>query len=179
MTRFWTGKATADTTCSPSPQVIPSKDCELSLWNRKLVCNEAAYFRTGPIIVAVLLHWRLFGSLSVQLYLYYLAFPKDRQFTKCLAYVVEFDQTTLVTHDAFLEFGSGFGDIEALTEVHFNWLIVPVMSAVVSFVGQGFYAYRIFILSRSEIIPAFVICISLTSSVAAIITGVYSFEANN
>ncbi len=27
-------------------------------------------------------------------------------------------------------FGYGFGDLDALTEVHFNWLIVPIMSAV-------------------------------------------------
>ncbi|KAK0226565.1 hypothetical protein IW262DRAFT_776251 [Armillaria fumosa] len=137
---------------------------------------------SGPIIVAILLHWGLFGTLSVQLYLYYLAFPKDRKFTKYLVYgiyVVEFVQTMLVTHDAFVEFGYGFGDIEALTDVHFNWLIVPVMSAAVAFVGQGFYAYRIFILSRSRIVPAFVTCVSLISSVAAIITGVYSFEAND
>ncbi|KAK0226573.1 hypothetical protein IW262DRAFT_776941 [Armillaria fumosa] len=137
---------------------------------------------SGPLIVASLLHWGLFGTLSVQLYLYYLAFPTDRKFTKYLVYgiyVVEFVQTILVSHDIFATFGYGFGDIKALTEVHFNWLIVPVMSAASAFVGQGFYAYRIFILSRSRIVPAFVTCVSLTSSVAAIITGVYSFEAND
>ncbi|PBK58811.1 hypothetical protein ARMSODRAFT_856043, partial [Armillaria solidipes] len=133
-------------------------------------------------IVACLLHWGLFGTLSVQLYLYYLAFPKDRQFTKYLVYgiyVVEFVQTMLVTHDAFVEFGYGFGDIEALTDMHFDWLTVPIMSAAAACVGQVFYAYRIFILSRSRIVPIFVICVSLTSSVAAIITGVYSFQAGN
>ncbi len=64
--------------------------------------------------------------------LYYLAFPKDRQFTKYLVYgiyIVEFAQTMLVTHDAFSMFGYGFGDIEALTDMHFNWLTVPIMSA--------------------------------------------------
>ncbi|SJK98177.1 uncharacterized protein ARMOST_01438 [Armillaria ostoyae] len=137
---------------------------------------------SGPIIVACLLHWGLFGTLSVQLYLYYLAFPKDRQFTKYLVYgiyVVEFVQTMLVTHDAFVEFGYGFGDIEALTDMHFDWLTVPIMSAAAACVGQVFYAYRIFILSRSRTVPAFVICVSLTSSVAAVITGVYSFQAGN
>ncbi|KAK0241062.1 hypothetical protein EDD85DRAFT_387889 [Armillaria nabsnona] len=137
---------------------------------------------SGPLIVASLLHWGLFGTLSVQLYLYYLAFPKDRKFTKYLVYgiyVVEFVQTILVSHDVFATFGYGFGNIEALTEVHFNWLIVPIMSAVAAFIGQVFYAYRIFILSRSRTIPAFVTCLSLTSSVGAIITGVYSFEAND
>ncbi|KAK0454346.1 hypothetical protein EV421DRAFT_2029438 [Armillaria borealis] len=138
---------------------------------------------SGPVIVGFLLNWGLFGTLSVQLYLYYLAFPKDRQFIKYLVYgiyIVEFVQTILVAHDAFAMFGYyGFGDLEALTETHFNWLTVPIITAIAAFVGQVFYAYRIFILSRSRIVPAFVICVSLTSSVAAIITGVYMFQAGN
>ncbi len=55
--------------------------------------------------------------------LYYLAFPKDRNFTKCLVYaiyIVEFVQTMLFTHDAFAMFGYGFGDIEALIRMNFN-----------------------------------------------------------
>ncbi|KAK0459336.1 uncharacterized protein EV420DRAFT_316173 [Desarmillaria tabescens] len=137
---------------------------------------------TGPMIVASLLHWGLFGTLSVQLYLYYLAFPNDRNFTKYLVYgiyVFEFVQTMFVTYDAFAVFGYGFGDLIALTDMHFNWFAVPIMSGAVACVSQVFYAYRIFILSKSQIVPMFVICLSLTSTVAAIITGVYSFEAGN
>ncbi|PBK87028.1 hypothetical protein ARMGADRAFT_1168900 [Armillaria gallica] len=137
---------------------------------------------SGPEVVAYLLHWGLFGTLSVQLYLYYLAFPKDRNFTKCLVYViyiVEFIQTMFVTHDALAMFGYGFGDLEVLTRMDFNWLVVPVMGGVVACVGQVFYAYLIFILSRSRIVPAFVTCVSSTSSVAAILTGVYAFEAGD
>ncbi|KAK0493076.1 hypothetical protein EDD18DRAFT_1464990 [Armillaria luteobubalina] len=137
---------------------------------------------SGPLIVAYLLHWGLFGTLSVQLYLYYLAFPNDRKFTKCLVYgvyVIEFVQTMIFTHDAFATFGYGFGDIEALTGMYFNWFTVPIMSAVSAFIGQAFYAYRIFILSKSLIVPIFVICVSLTSLVAGIITGVWCFPADN
>ncbi|PBK86565.1 hypothetical protein ARMGADRAFT_1086406 [Armillaria gallica] len=137
---------------------------------------------SGPLIVGYLLHWGLFGTLSVQLYLYYLAFPKDRKITKYLVYgiyLVEFVQTILFTHDAFAKFGYGFGDPKALTRVYFNWLTVPIVSAAAACVGQGFYAYRIFILSKSRIIPIFVICVSLTSSVAAIITGVYCFQEDD
>ncbi|KAK0196029.1 hypothetical protein F5146DRAFT_314966, partial [Armillaria mellea] len=137
---------------------------------------------TGPIIVGYLLHWGLFGTLSVQLYLYYLAFPKDKKFTKYLVYgiyITEFVQTVFVSFDSFSMFGYGFGDLEALTSVDFNWLVVPVMGGVVGFVGQGFYAYRIFLLSRSRTVPAFVACVSLANFVAAIIAGVYVFEDND
>ncbi|PBK61334.1 hypothetical protein ARMSODRAFT_965122 [Armillaria solidipes] len=137
---------------------------------------------SGPQIVGYLLHWGLFGTLSVQLYLYYLAFPNDRQFIKYLVYgiyIVEFVQTMLLTHDAFAMFGYGFGDLDALTDIHLYWLIVPIMSAVTACVGHVFYAYRIFILSKSRSVPAFVICICSISTVAAIITGVYCFQAGN
>ncbi|KAK0485596.1 hypothetical protein EDD18DRAFT_673532 [Armillaria luteobubalina] len=135
---------------------------------------------SGPEIVGYLLHWGLFGTLSVQLYLYYLAFPNDKQFIKYLVYgiyIVEFAQTIFLTHDAFAMFGYGFGDLDALTDIHFYWLFGPIMSAITACAGHTFYAYRIFILSKSRIVPIFVICICLTSSVAAIITAVYLFEA--
>ncbi|KAK0498681.1 hypothetical protein EDD18DRAFT_1375594 [Armillaria luteobubalina] len=137
---------------------------------------------SGPLIVGFLLNWGLLGTLSVQLYLYYLAFPNDRRFIKYLVYgiyVIEFAQTMFATHDAFATFGYGFGDMDVLDRLNFSWLAVPVMSAVAAGVGQVFYAYRIFIVSNSRIIPIFIICISLTSSVAALITGVYSFRAGD
>ncbi|KAK0460328.1 hypothetical protein IW261DRAFT_1349853 [Armillaria novae-zelandiae] len=133
-------------------------------------------------LVAYLLHWGLFGTLSVQLYLYYLAFPKDRKCTKYLVYgtyIVEFLQTMLLTHDAFAAYGYGFGDFKTLIEIRFSWLVVPIFGAVAASVGQGFYSYRIFVLSRSRTVSAFVICVSLTSFVAAIITGVRMFLSDD
>ncbi|KAK0223758.1 hypothetical protein IW262DRAFT_1458791 [Armillaria fumosa] len=137
---------------------------------------------TGPFIVGFLLNWGLFGTLSVQLYLYYLAFPNDRRLLKNIiygVYIIESVQTILVAHDAFATFGYGFGDIHALTRMNYFWLTVPVMSAVVAGVGQVFYAYRIFVLSEPRIIPIFIICVSLTGSVAAMTTGIYSFQAGD
>ncbi|KAK0486505.1 hypothetical protein IW261DRAFT_1393504 [Armillaria novae-zelandiae] len=137
---------------------------------------------SGPLIVAYLLHWGLFGTLSVQLYLYYLAFPMDRKFTKCLVYgiyFIEFAQTMIFTHDAFATFGPGFGDIETLTGMYSNWFTVPIMSAMSACIGQAFYAYRIFILSKSLLVPTFVICVSLTSLAAGIVGGVWFFPADN
>ncbi|PBK91113.1 hypothetical protein ARMGADRAFT_968819 [Armillaria gallica] len=135
---------------------------------------------SGPIIVGCLLNWGLFGTLSVQLYLYYLAFPNDRRFVKYLVYgiyVFEFVQTMLVTRRIFVTFGYGFGDMDALTRVDLYSLTVPILGAIVACVGQVFYAYRIFIVSKSRIIPILVICVSFTGSVAAVIFSIYTFQA--
>ncbi len=65
--------------------------------------------------------------------LYYEAFPNDRLWTKCLVYgtyTLELTQTILIMHDAFVIFGTGFGDLEALIDAHFLWFSVPVMSGI-------------------------------------------------
>ncbi|KAK0483070.1 hypothetical protein EDD18DRAFT_1084260 [Armillaria luteobubalina] len=130
-------------------------------------------------VVGFLLHWGLFGTLSIQLYLYYLAFPKDRRFVKYLVYgiyIVEMAQTILVTYNAYMILGYDFSGLDAFTDKHFNWLAVPIMGGIAASVGQGFYAYRIFILSRSRIVVAFITFVSLIGFVAAIIAGVCTFQ---
>ncbi|PBK87015.1 hypothetical protein ARMGADRAFT_972548 [Armillaria gallica] len=137
---------------------------------------------TGSYLIGCLLNWGLFGTLTVQLYLYYLAFPNDRRITKYLVYglyVIEIVQTILIAHDSFALFGYGFGDLEALARLNFGWLTVPIMSGIVACVGQVFYAYRIFILSKSRTIPIFIFCILSISSVAAIVTGIFTFQIGN
>ncbi|KAK0194323.1 hypothetical protein F5146DRAFT_430732 [Armillaria mellea] len=137
---------------------------------------------SGPIIVGCLLNWGLFGTLSVQLYLYYLAFPDDRRFTQYLVYgiyVIEVVQTMFITHDVFATFGYGFGDLDSLTANHLYWFTVPIMIAISAGIGQIFYAYRIFVLSKSRILSIFIICISLPNFVASIFTGIYSFQAGS
>ncbi|KAK0184829.1 hypothetical protein F5146DRAFT_223107 [Armillaria mellea] len=84
-------------------------------------------------------------------------------------------QTMFITHDVFGAFGYGFGDLDALTANHFLFLI----STLAAGIGQIFYAYRIFILSKSQILSIFIICILLPNFVASIFTGIYSFQAGS
>ncbi|KAK0472971.1 hypothetical protein IW261DRAFT_1505981, partial [Armillaria novae-zelandiae] len=135
---------------------------------------------SGPsVIVGCLLNFGLFGTLSVQIYLYYLAFPNDRRFIKYLVYgiyVIEFAQTMLVTYDVFVIYGCGFGDMDLLTRIDLFGLSVPIMGVVSACIGQFFYAYRIFLLSKSRIVPIFIICVSLTSFGASMFAGIYGFQ---
>ncbi|KAJ7687044.1 hypothetical protein B0H17DRAFT_1136549 [Mycena rosella] len=145
------------------------------------------------------LHWGLFGALSVQLYLYYQAFPNDKRSTKCLVYgiyAIELVSTILISHDGFAIFGYGFGDVSQLTRVGFDWLDVPVMSSLISFTGQSFYAYRLHIFSQSWFLPALIVVasdsaslscsniyngrqISLVSSIGGIAQGIISERAED
>ncbi|KIL57222.1 hypothetical protein M378DRAFT_88183 [Amanita muscaria Koide BX008] len=74
-------------------------------------------------VVANLFNWLLYGVLTVQLYLYYLAFPNDRAWTKAAVYTVYVLETIQViglssvllslivtddfsSHDSWLSFAS-------------------------------------------------------------------------
>ncbi|KAF9463573.1 hypothetical protein BDZ94DRAFT_604233 [Collybia nuda] len=137
---------------------------------------------TGPLIIGYLLNWGLLGTLTVQLYLYYEAFPEDRLIFKLLVYgvyIVELAQTIIVTQDAFDIFGYGFGDVKVATDLHHDWLTVPIMSGLVALVSQTFYAYRILVLSKSWKIPLFIVAVSLTSTVGGIVAGAFSVTNAN
>ncbi|KAF7377406.1 hypothetical protein MSAN_00162200 [Mycena sanguinolenta] len=131
---------------------------------------------SGPLIVGYLLHWGLFGTLSMQLCK---AFPNDRkpiQYLVYTVYLLELVQTILMTHDAFTNFGTGFGNTNTLRGVHFDWLTIPIMSGIVACIGQTFYAYRVYLLSKAWYIPMLIVTVSLISAVSGILNGSFSRE---
>jgi hypothetical protein len=72
-------------------------------------------------------------SLDQKTDIYYLAFPNDRLGIKCLVYglaLIETLQTAFMGHDAVMALGLGFGNPEALDNVHFAWVTIPLMSSV-------------------------------------------------
>ncbi len=138
--------------------------------------------------------------------LYYLAFPDDRRSLKYLIYgiyIIEFVQTMVVARDTFVTFGYGFGDVEVLTRMNYDWLTVPIMSAVgarsheysrrcragllcvpnlhiVKITNHPDIRHLCSLLCSFSVAAQFIYSqISLTSSVAAVITGIYAFQAGN
>uniref|UniRef100_A0A0W0G027 DUF6534 domain-containing protein n=1 Tax=Moniliophthora roreri TaxID=221103 RepID=A0A0W0G027_MONRR len=149
-----------------------------SLTGVQSAMNVAAI--SGPLLIGYLLHWGLFGALCMQIYLYYIAFPNDRAMAKALAYgvyILEVIETGLITQSAYAAYGSGFGNPGALLDLQLTWLAIPIMGAIVAFVGQMFFAWRIHVLSKSLYIPFVVLAFSVTSSTAGIVTGIYALEA--
>ncbi|KAJ7171663.1 hypothetical protein C8R43DRAFT_21343 [Mycena crocata] len=136
---------------------------------------------SGPVILAYLFHWGLFGSLT-KLYVYYQAFPNDPWVVKSLVYLVYTVQTLgtiLGGHDAFAIFGAGFGSLPALTATHFTWLTVPVIGGIAGFLAQFFYAYRVYILSRSVVASGLILATSLTATVGAFVLGAFISQAGD
>ncbi|KDR71281.1 hypothetical protein GALMADRAFT_29342, partial [Galerina marginata CBS 339.88] len=126
-------------------------------------------------IVGYLLNCGLFGVLSVQVYLYYLAFPNDRVGVKAIvygAYLLETTQTILYMRSSFRTFATGFANPAILDEVDTLWFSVPILSGMVAFVAHTFYAYRIIIFSKGKFLPGCIILLACLAFSASIAVGV-------
>ncbi|KIM35505.1 hypothetical protein M413DRAFT_430727 [Hebeloma cylindrosporum] len=113
-------------------------------------------------------------------YLYSAAFPKDPLRTKVVVYLIyalEVTQTVLITRSTFVAFVYGFGNMKASDNVGFVWLSVPLLTGIVAFVAEGFYAYRISILARSYWVPGLVSLLAVVQLGGAIASSVLVREA--
>ncbi|KAK6984783.1 hypothetical protein R3P38DRAFT_3451448 [Favolaschia claudopus] len=113
-------------------------------------------------LITYLAEWSLFSTLTVQLYLYYQAFPNDRLWTKSLVYLIyaiHLVEIILATISAFKTFGFGFGDIAALTDFDVSSIWSDIIPALVSLIVQSFYAYRLRLLSQSWSIPGPIVAV--------------------
>jgi hypothetical protein len=134
----------------------------------------------GPLLVGYILNWGLYGVLSMQVYLYYLAFPKDPLGHKSLVYgsfALESAQTFMFTSSAFRTFATGFGNPEILNDIDILWFTVPIMSGIVAFVVQSFYAYRVSILSRTQYVAGLIVLCAFLQLGGALATGVKAKQA--
>ncbi|TFK33883.1 hypothetical protein BDQ12DRAFT_637076 [Crucibulum laeve] len=141
--------------------------------------NVPVVILSGPLIIGYILNWGLYGVLSTQVYLYYLAFPNDRLYAKALVYgtyTLEALQSILIAHDAFKTFGQGFGDFNALDSVQFLWLTIPVISGIATCLVQFFYAYRISVISQTKLTAIIISVMSIGAWVASILAGVLAVK---
>lgn len=132
-----------------------------------------------PELLTIPLNSGLLGVLSVQVFLYSLAFPNDRVYMKCLVhgiYILELLQSVLAIYAGFRKFVTGFGDADAVDRVNTAWLSIPILTAIDTFIVQGFYAHRISILARANKVAGAIIALSLIQLGGGIVVGVHTVQ---
>ncbi|KAJ6493047.1 hypothetical protein C8R45DRAFT_927840 [Mycena sanguinolenta] len=137
---------------------------------------------TIPLFVGTVINWALLGTLAVQVYVYYLAFPEDRRSSKVVVAfvaVVEILQTLANSRDSIHIFGAGWGNPEALETIGWAWLSVPFLGSIVASVGQIFFAWRIYIIAHSVYVPILIALVTVFQLGAAIWTAVDILHAKN
>ncbi|ESK92319.1 hypothetical protein Moror_4604 [Moniliophthora roreri MCA 2997] len=134
-----------------------------------------AYF-IGPIFIGNILNWMLMGTLVVQAYSYYQRFAKDRIIIRALVavlFVLDIIQTVILTDCAWFFMVREWGQAKNLGTLPWSAVMIPCLSGVVAAMVQTFYAWRIWILSRTRVTKALaiiIILIAIAQCLAGIIT---------
>ncbi|KAK7689107.1 hypothetical protein QCA50_007798 [Cerrena zonata] len=127
----------------------------------------------GAFVVALCIALILYGVTSTQAYIYMLNCQKDSVFLKSLVSVVwllETIHTVFMLRQIYYLTIISFGDIPILTTV--DW---SIGNGIISLV-QGFYVYRIWILSGRRIVPLIVLSILLLACIGFHTTAaIYTF----
>ncbi|THV01115.1 hypothetical protein K435DRAFT_776175 [Dendrothele bispora CBS 962.96] len=133
---------------------------------------------TTPTLIGFELNWGLLGITVVQIYMYHLLFPKDPLFIKTLVYVlgaIDFVASILMMVGTYRWFGAGFGNMLVLSRPDLGPLACPILDGILALIVQLFYAYRIFILRRSYILPTIISLSALVSAGAALAVGIQEY----
>ncbi len=73
-----------------------------------------------------------------------------------IIFAVEWLQTILITDDAFDKYALHYGDVDNLVKLRLAWFSVPVLGGIVSAAVQLYYARRIWLLSKSDILAGII-----------------------
>ncbi|KAJ7626111.1 hypothetical protein FB45DRAFT_75416 [Roridomyces roridus] len=135
---------------------------------------------SGVAVITICAISALMGSLTVHVYFYHQAFPKDKILTKSLVYatyILALFSFVIFMVSCYSIIGSGWGNISALTRMTLDWMVTPVSGGLMTFLSQMLYAYRIHVLSGGHILPGLVLIFSLATFACAIAVGVLFSES--
>ncbi|KAI0262806.1 hypothetical protein BC834DRAFT_375863 [Gloeopeniophorella convolvens] len=132
----------------------------------------------GPILVGSILSWCLYGLLIMQLYVYYLAFPRDTLWVKLIVYglfILDSAQSVIITDVAWSILCAGWGKPDALVKTSWGFAMTPLIDALISTWVQVFFAWRVWILGRRFVwksLTVFIVLLALSMGSLGVAAGI-------
>jgi hypothetical protein len=116
--------------------------------------------------VGNLVNWFLYGVLTVQLYLYYVAFPHDRALYKAVVYVVYFLESV---HSIGIGAGLSITMINPMAKsATITVILMTIIGGLMSMITQCLYAFRIRSITEMLVIPVFIVVLAIVQMGAAV-----------
>ncbi|KAH9935799.1 uncharacterized protein B0H18DRAFT_951236 [Fomitopsis serialis] len=120
----------------------------------------------GPELIAGFFNWGLLGVLNTQVY------PWSFKLMVYGTLIFEWVHTGLITSGMMTIFVYDFGNPEPALETHNTWFSGPIMCGLMSMLVQMFFAWRIYMFSKSYWMSGAIVMISLVQGTFAIVAGV-------
>ncbi|KAF7354397.1 hypothetical protein MVEN_01128700 [Mycena venus] len=132
-------------------------------------------WNTAPLLAGSQANWALFAVLAAQVYEFHSSFYKNSWRIKLLVYglfSIEFFQSIIASHYAYVILVSGWGDPNIVTEIPWSAGIPTFCIPIVSVSVQIYFARRIYILSGKEgwvrFVSSVIVALALMQSLAGL-----------
>ncbi|KAK0465920.1 uncharacterized protein EV420DRAFT_1709271 [Desarmillaria tabescens] len=132
----------------------------------------------GGVIMSVFLSILLLGALLVQLYIYFDRYPKDNIWLKVFVIVLftlDVLNSLFVLMWVYKLLIDNFGNLVAFTKSDWTITTDPFLLGIMAGMVQGFFAWKIWVLTKNYYYVGAVVICALTSSVGGIVTSIIGF----
>ncbi|KAK0479692.1 hypothetical protein IW261DRAFT_1478643 [Armillaria novae-zelandiae] len=136
----------------------------------------------GGVVVSVFLSILLLGAMFVQLYIYFDRYPKDNIWLKVFVIVLfalDVLNSVFVLMWVYKLLIDNFGNLVAFTKADWTATTDPLLAGIMAGMVQGFFAWKIWVLTKNYFYVGVIVLCALTSSAGGIATSIIGFLVNN
>ncbi|KAF9046279.1 hypothetical protein BJ165DRAFT_1140115 [Panaeolus papilionaceus] len=127
----------------------------------------------GPMLIGFMFNILLYGIMMTQVYIYFTTYKRDKSWMKIfVVFLLVLDTANSVFDFIYLyqSLITYFGDDIRLATA--NWLFAtdPALTAIIASLVQGFFAWRIHVLTQSRVLVLLVAMGSVAGTIGGVIT---------
>jgi len=131
----------------------------------------------GPMFIGLLFNTCLYGVTITQCYLYWVTCQRDPAWIKRFVFVLFLADTANSLFDAMALYGTlvkHFGDLQFLGTCNWLYSSDPATTAIIAFLVQGFYAWRVKALTSNVWFASVISICAVLGLAAGLVTAVLS-----
>ncbi|KAI6123005.1 hypothetical protein EV401DRAFT_1949465 [Pisolithus croceorrhizus] len=135
----------------------------------------------GPFLIGLTLNIFLYGVTTIQAYLYFTKYKRDRLWLRSLIvilYLAETFNCIISTYYIYDVLVTHFGDEANLLTGSWVFTVDAALTGAISVVVQHFFAWRVFVLTKNKLMVAAIVLCSL-ASLAGSLSGTVSLATNS
>ncbi|KAK0465950.1 uncharacterized protein EV420DRAFT_1743848 [Desarmillaria tabescens] len=132
----------------------------------------------GGVVISVFLSILLLGAMFVQLYIYFDRYPKDNIWLKVFVVVLfalDVLNTVFVLMWVYKLLIDNFGNLVAFTKADWTATTDPLLAGIMAGMVQGFFAWKIWVLTKNYVIVGVIVLCALASSAGGVATSIIGF----
>ncbi|KAK0465907.1 uncharacterized protein EV420DRAFT_800673 [Desarmillaria tabescens] len=132
----------------------------------------------GGVVISIFISFLLLGAMFLQVYIYFDRYPKDNIWLKAFVIVLftlDVLDSVFVLMWIYNLLIDNFGNLVAFTKTDWTATMDPVLEGIMAGMVQGFFAWRIWVLTKNYFYLGVIVLCILTSFAGSMATNIICF----